>query len=45
MQRARYSGANIQVLPTGYDIHFWKPSSSKEDIVLTVAVVDSQGFG
>jgi glycosyltransferase involved in cell wall biosynthesis len=42
MQRARYSGANIQVLPTGYDIHFWKPSSSKEDIVLTVAVVDSQ---
>jgi glycosyltransferase involved in cell wall biosynthesis len=41
MRRARYEGANIEVLPTGYDSHFWRPSRSKEDTVLTVAAVDS----
>jgi len=39
MKRARYDGANIHVLPTGYDAHFWKPAAPKEDFVLTVAVV------
>ena len=25
MKRARYDGANIDVLPTGFDANFWKP--------------------
>ena len=39
MKRARYDGANIDVLPTGFDANFWKPGAPKEDLVLTVAAV------
>jgi glycosyltransferase involved in cell wall biosynthesis len=35
---AEYDGANIQVLPTGYNSAFWRPVAEKEPIVLTVAV-------
>jgi glycosyltransferase involved in cell wall biosynthesis len=34
---ARYSGANIDCVPTGYDPTVWTPLGSKEPIVLTVA--------
>ncbi|MBI5464641.1 MAG: glycosyltransferase family 4 protein [Ignavibacteriales bacterium] len=42
MQRARYAGGNIEVVPTGYDAGFWKPDAHKERLVLTVAVVSGR---
>ena len=35
---AEYDGANIHVLPTGYNSAFWRPIAEKEPVVLTVAV-------
>jgi glycosyltransferase involved in cell wall biosynthesis len=32
-----YDGANIVVIPTGYDDTYWTPDGDKEQIVLTVA--------
>jgi glycosyltransferase involved in cell wall biosynthesis len=43
LQRVRYAGANIEVLPTGYDSEFWQPSEAKQPIVLTVASVHTEG--
>lgn len=34
---AKYSGANVEYVPTGYDPHVWAPSGQKESFVLTVA--------
>ena len=34
---ARYDGANIAVVPTGYDPEFWVASGTKENVVLTVS--------
>jgi glycosyltransferase involved in cell wall biosynthesis len=40
---ARYDGNNIEILPTGYDINFWKMSeTNKTSGVLTVAYVDDE---
>ncbi len=40
---ARYSGDNIEILPTGYDIDFWRmPETKKAAGVLTVAYVDDE---
>jgi len=40
---ARYNGKNIEILPTGYDVDFWKmPEIKKTDCVLTVANVDDE---
>lgn len=42
-QFARYDGANIEYLPTGYDTNFWKPGDvPKEKFVLTVGHSDSE---
>ncbi|HEY6952724.1 MAG TPA: glycosyltransferase family 4 protein [Bacteroidota bacterium] len=43
LSRAGYQGENIEVLPTGYDPEFWRPSGPKENIVLTVAAVQNEG--
>jgi glycosyltransferase involved in cell wall biosynthesis len=40
--RARYDGANIEVLPTGYDDSVWYPFGTKESTVLTIAAVDTR---
>jgi glycosyltransferase involved in cell wall biosynthesis len=37
MRLAKYDGANISVVPTGYDSEYWIPAQMKYDIVLTVA--------
>ncbi len=42
IRRAGYDGANIDVLPTGYDSTFWSPAGEKTDSVLTVAVCESE---
>ncbi len=42
IRRAGYDGANIDVLPTGYDSTFWSPAGEQTDSVLTVAVCDSE---
>lgn len=34
---ARYDGANIRYVPTGYDAGRWSPEGAKEPMVLTVA--------
>jgi len=36
-KRAQYDGANIECVPTGYDIERWKPMGTKKKIVVTVA--------
>jgi glycosyltransferase involved in cell wall biosynthesis len=41
MRRARYDGANIECLPTGYDPLYWSPEGGKEDFVLSVAACDT----
>lgn len=38
---ARYDGANIEYLPTGYDAAFWKPGAPKDKFVLTVGQSDT----
>jgi glycosyltransferase involved in cell wall biosynthesis len=35
--RAKYSGRNIEYVPTGYDSRYWVPLGSKQQVVLTVA--------
>jgi len=42
IRRARYNGANIECLPTGYDPTFWVPEKLKADTVISVAACDSQ---
>ena len=42
VRRARYDGANIQVLPTGFDAAFWSPGGAKEKFVLSVALCDTE---
>lgn len=37
--RARYDGANIRYVPTGFDSEYWKPVGEKEPFVLCVAAV------
>ena len=38
IKNAKINGENIDYLPTGYDLQFWKPDNSKKkDIVLSVA--------
>lgn len=39
---AEYDGANITVLPTGYDPGFWSPGGRKATEVLCVAAVDDR---
>jgi glycosyltransferase involved in cell wall biosynthesis len=39
---ARYDGANIEVVPTGYDAAAWVPCGEKEPSVLTVAVCENR---
>lgn len=40
---ARYDGANIEYLPTGYDTNFWKPGDVlREKFVLTVGHSDTE---
>jgi len=39
---AGYDGANIRVLPTGYDPTFWSPGGRKAAEVLCVAAVDDR---
>lgn len=39
---ARYDGANIRVLPTGYDPGFWTPGGPREPVVLCVAAVSDE---
>lgn len=34
---AGYDGANIEVVPTGYDAEFWTPGADRQPSVLTVA--------
>jgi glycosyltransferase involved in cell wall biosynthesis len=34
---ARYDGANMEVVPTGYDADFWTPAGMERQAVLTVA--------
>ena len=41
--RVNYQGDNLEVLPTGYDHELWKPSGTKDPIVLTVAAVQNEG--
>lgn len=43
LDRVKYRGENIEVLPTGYDHESWRPSGSKENVVLTVAAVQTEG--
>lgn len=38
---ANYDGENIVCIPTGYDANVWRPSSTKELFVLTVASCDT----
>jgi glycosyltransferase involved in cell wall biosynthesis len=38
IRRARYDGANIECVPTGYDSSVWIPAGKKQPIVLTVAI-------
>ncbi len=42
MRRAGYSGGNIETLPTGYDPDVWSPAGTKDQLVMTVAVCDSE---
>jgi glycosyltransferase involved in cell wall biosynthesis len=39
--RAAYDGANIELLPPGFDSEAWKPLGEKENVVLTVAAGES----
>jgi len=41
VERAGYGGDNIEVLPTGYDETVWYPIGKKEQVVLTVAAVQT----
>ena len=41
VERASYGGHNIEVLPTGYDATVWYPIGKKEQVVLTVAAVQT----
>ena len=43
LQRVKYKGENIEVLPTGFDPEFWQPSGPKEPVVVTVAAVQNDG--
>jgi glycosyltransferase involved in cell wall biosynthesis len=43
LQRVKYPGNNIEVLSTGFDHAFWRPSGEKEPLVLTVAAIQSNG--
>jgi glycosyltransferase involved in cell wall biosynthesis len=43
LRRVGYPGDNIEVLPTGFDHAFWRPSGEKEPLVLTVAAIQSDG--
>jgi glycosyltransferase involved in cell wall biosynthesis len=39
----RYDGKNIEIVPTGYDVDFWKLSEANKAIsVLTVAIVNDE---
>lgn len=42
---ANYDGANIEVVPTGFDHTVWMPASKKENFVLTVAHCTEQNRG
>lgn len=42
VELAGYDGANIEVLPTGYDAGFWTPGERKATGVLCVAAVDDR---
>lgn len=37
IELCKYAGRNIDVLPTGFDPEYWKPSGKKNSTVLTVA--------
>jgi len=38
------TGKNIQTVPTGYDVEFFKPVNKKENLVLTVAYIDNNNI-
>lgn len=42
-ERAGYDGANVLLVPTGYDAAFWTPSGAKRRSVLTVAACSTRG--
>jgi len=43
VERVKYSGGNLEILPTGHDSETWKAGGSKEQTVLTVAEVHTEG--
>jgi glycosyltransferase involved in cell wall biosynthesis len=43
LQRVKYRGDNVEVLPTGFDPELWQPSGAKEHFVLTIAAIQSDG--
>jgi glycosyltransferase involved in cell wall biosynthesis len=43
LQRVKYNGDNIEVLPTGFDHELWQASGTKERLVVTVAAVQNEG--
>jgi len=38
VRNAKIKGENIECIPTGYNIDYWKPKGKKDEIVLTVAL-------
>lgn len=43
LERVKFSGDNLEILPTGFDREMWRPSGEKKPIVLTVAATQSTG--
>jgi len=43
LQRVKYGGENIEVLPTGFDHELWQPSGAKERLVITIAATLNEG--
>ncbi|MBU1298388.1 MAG: glycosyltransferase family 4 protein [Bacteroidetes bacterium] len=39
---AKYNGANIVYLPTGYDYNYWTPAGAKEKFVLSVGTCENE---
>lgn len=37
IKNAKIKGDNIDYLPTGHDLDYWRPSGKKENVILTVA--------
>ncbi len=43
LDRVKYDGTNVEILPTGYDPNVWRPFGPKESIILTVAAIQDEG--